>query len=641
MEITHERSGGSRGRADCEPGFFRDGRTSASHCYLYLEQFSFKCRWVGTLSKPFASCNIAAQKRLAMRTSSLLQKVLSLALIGGLFYACTAPAQTSTASLYSIEKEVIADSAAVVSAHPLATRVGIEVLRKGGNAVDAAIAVQFALAVVYPQAGNIGGGGFMVYYRSSSGEIAALDYREKAPAAAHERMYQDSAGNVLIEKSRFGALACGVPGSVDGMWEAHRRYGRLGWASLVDPAVRLAHEGFLITEREAELLNREQDNFRRNNRRATAFVKPTPWKAGDRLVQKELAKTLRLIAQRGRAGFYEGPTAARIEAEMKRQGGLITQEDLRRYRSVWRKPLVFHWRGLRIITMPPPSSGGLLLAQMLMMLGNADLKAEGFHSASAVHRMVEVERRAYADRSRHMADPDFWPVPVDSLLSERYLRTRMTDFNPNRATPSQAIKPGVFRNGVSEETTHLSIVDAEGNAVAVTTTLNDAYGSRVVVAGAGFILNNEMDDFSAKPGVPNLYGAIGGKANAIAPGKRPLSSMTPTIVLRNGTLSLVVGTPGGTTIPTSVFQVLLNVYEFDLPLREAIHSKRFHHQWEPDVLFYEEGAFSEDVLEKLRAMGHNLRQRGAIGRVEAILRQPDGRLRAVADNRGDDAAQGY
>ncbi|MCS7037597.1 MAG: gamma-glutamyltransferase [Saprospiraceae bacterium] len=573
-------------------------------------------------------------------SASYIWRSWLLAVVAGLFHACTAPAQSGVSFSYSIEKEIIADSAAVVSAHPLATQVGVEVLKKGGNAVDAAIAVQFALAVVYPQAGNLGGGGFMVYYNSASGEMTALDYREKAPAAAHERMYLDSAGNVLTVKSRYGALACGVPGSVDGMWKAHRRYGRLKWAALVEPAIELADKGFQITEREAEHLNQERDNFLRHNRRETAFVRAVPWKAGDLLVQKELANTLRRIAQNGRNGFYEGATAALIVAEMKRQGGLITRADLRRYRSVWRKPLVFSWRDLRIISMPPPSSGGLLLAQMLTMLGDTDLRAKGFHSAAAVHQIVEIERRAYADRARHMADPDFWPVPVDSLLDENYLRARMANFDPERATPSQTIKAGVFR-GISEETTHLSIVDAEGNAVAVTTTLNDAYGSRVVVAGAGFILNNEMDDFSAKPGAPNLYGAIGGKANAIAPGKRPLSSMTPTIVLQRGQLSLVVGTPGGTTIPTSVLQILLNVYEFHLPLREAVHSKRFHHQWEPDFIYYEEGAFSADVRERLQAMGHTLRQRGAIGRVEAILRQPDGRLRAVADDRGDDAAGGY
>ncbi len=570
---------------------------------------------------------------------SLLVWRTALALSGIGLYACSTPAQQYIPFPYVIEKERTFDSAAVVSAHPLATKVGVDVLKKGGNAVDAAVAVHFALAVVYPQAGNIGGGGFLVY-RSASGEEAALDFRERAPAAAHERMYQDSLGNVLSEKSRLGALACAVPGAVDGLWAAHRRYGRLPWAELVKPAIYLAEKGFQITEREAQLLNQERHRFIRNNRLTPVFVKAEPWEAGDWLIQKELAVTLGRIADKGRDGFYEGPVAINTVEEVQKQGGIMTLDDLRQYRSVWRKPLVFKWRGLRIITMPPPSSGGVLLAQMLGMLGDADLRTMGFHSADAVHLMIEVERRAYADRAQHMADPDYWPVPVDSLLCPHYLRRRMTTFHPERATPSAQVSAGVFA-GVAEETTHFSIVDAQGNAVAVTTTLNDVYGSRVVVPGAGFLLNNEMDDFSAKPGAPNLYGAIGGKANAIAGGKRPLSSMTPTIVVRDGRLSLVLGTPGGTTIPTSVFQVLLNVYEFGLPLREAVHARRFHHQWSPDVVYVEEGTFSPEVEERLRAMGHMLQPRSPIGRVEAILRRPDGRLLAVADDRGDDAAGGY
>jgi len=554
--------------------------------------------------------------------------------------ACSTWGQSYIPFPYLTEKEIIADSAAVVSAHPLATMVGVDILKKGGNAVDAAVAVQLALAVVYPQAGNIGGGGFMVY-RSASGEVAALDFREKAPARAYDKMYQDSAGNVEPKKSRFGALACGVPGSVDGMYEAHRRYGRLPWAVLVEPAIQLADKGFQITQQEAENLNSERHRFIQYNRLTPVFVKMEPWEAGDWLIQKELAATLRRIADKGRAGFYEGITAQMIEEEMKKQNGLISRQDLRDYRSVWREPLLFEWRNLKIITMPPPSSGGLLLAQMLGMMGDADLSAEGFPSVAVVHRMVEVERRAYADRAECMADPDFWFVPVDSLLLPAYWRARMADFDPHQATPSERIRAGIFGHKKREETTHLSVVDAQGNAVAVTTTLNDSYGSRLVVPGAGFLLNNEMDDFSAKPGAPNLYGAVGGKANAIGPGKRPLSSMTPTIVLRDGQLSLVVGTPGGTTIPTSVFQVLLKVYVFGLPLREAVQGKRFHHQWMPDLLYYEEGAFSEELLEQLRAMGHTPTIRGPIGRVEAVMRQPDGRLRAVADSRGDDAAGGY
>lgn len=539
---------------------------------------------------------------------------------------------------YAIEKEVLADSAAVVTAHPLATRVGLQILRQGGNAVDAAVAVQFALAVVYPQAGNIGGGGFMVY-RAADGQTAALDFREKAPAAATETMYQDSLGNVLPNKSRFGIFACGVPGSVDGMWEAHKKYGHLPWAQLLAPAIELADKGYQVTEREAQQLTDEKVNFIKNSKIVPVFVHMHPWETGDWLIQKELANVLRRIASNGRDGFYTGPTAELIEYEMKRQNGLMTREDLENYHSVWRTPIEFDWRGLHIISMPPPSSGGILLQQMLGMLGDMDLGAAGFQSVPAIHRMVESERRAYADRAKHMGDPDFWDVPQKTLGSPDYLKKRMADFDPEHATPSAGVQAGPAH--VSEETTHFSIVDAAGNAVSVTTTLNDSYGSRVVVGGGGFILNNEMDDFSAKPGAPNLYGAIGGKANAVAPAKRPLSSMTPTIVTRDGQLSLVVGTPGGTTIPTSVYQVILNVYAFGLPLKEAVHNKRFHHQWAPDEIRIEEGAFSEAVIEQLQQMGHTVVERTAIGRVEAILRQPDGKLRAVADDRGDDAAAGF
>lgn len=551
--------------------------------------------------------------------------------------SCTA--QTYIPFPYTIEKDVSAKKGAVVTAHPLATKVGLDILRRGGTAADAAVAVQLALAVVYPQAGNLGGGGFMIYRKAETGETTALDFREKAPAAATETMFQDSAGNVLPNKSRYGVFAAGVPGTVAGLVETHKRFGRLPWADLVAPAILLAEKGYQITEREAKQLNEEKFTFLRNNRITPPFVKVEPWEAGDWLIQKDLAATLWRISNEGRKGFYEGLTAEMIVQEMARKNGPMTAEDLTNYRSVWRKPLEFDWRGLHIIGMPPPSSGGILLQQMLGMLGDADLRADSFHSAAAVHRMAEVERRAYADRSEHLGDPDFWPVPQAGLVHPDYLKARMADFSPEKATPSKGLRAGAPKT--SEETTHISIVDAEGNAAAVTTTLNDSYGSRVVVQGAGFILNNEMDDFSAKPGAPNMYGAIGGPANAVAPGKRPLSSMTPTIVLRDGQLSLVVGTPGGTTIPTSVFQVLLNVYEFGLPLPQAVHAKRFHHQWAPDEIQIEEEALPAGVLEKLQSMGHGIKVRTPIGRVEAIQRLPDGRLRAVADDRGDDAAGGF
>ncbi|MGI9160189.1 MAG: gamma-glutamyltransferase [Saprospiraceae bacterium] len=535
---------------------------------------------------------------------------------------------------YVIQKEVIADSGVVVAAHPLAARVGADILRQGGNAADAAVAVQFALAVVYPQAGNIGGGGFLVY-RAHTGETAALDFREKAPAAAAETMYVDSLGRVMTQKSRFGALACGVPGSVDGMWETHKKYGRLPWAQLVQPAIDFAEKGFQITRQEADNLNKERFNFFRHSSIMPAFARMKDWSEGDWLLQPELGKTLRRIASEGRDGFYKRVVATLIVREIQKEGGLMTMTDLDNYKSVWRKPLEFDWNGLRIITMPPPSSGGILLGQMLGMLAGRMPADTGFHSAEAVHLMAEVARRAFADRATHLGDPDAYPVPVDTLMSAAYLAARMADFNPDKATLSKSVAAGK----ISEQTTHISIVDAEGNAAAVTTTLNDAYGSRLVIPGAGFIMNNEMDDFSAKPGTPNLYGAIGGKANAVAPGKRPLSSMTPTIITQGGKLSMVLGTPGGTTIPGTVFQVILNTYHFKLPLPEAVRATRFHHQWAPDQLFIEEGGLPESVIEQLANMGHTIVPRGPIGRVEAVLIRPDGKRQGVADVRGDDAAE--
>jgi gamma-glutamyltranspeptidase/glutathione hydrolase len=540
---------------------------------------------------------------------------------------------------YTIEKEALGDTGMVVTAHPLATKVGLDILKKGGNAIDAAVAVQFALAVVYPQAGNIGGGGFLIYRDAKGKKTLALDYREKAPAAATKDMYLDSAGNVIPNKSRIGIFACGVPGTVDGMWQAHFYHGRLTWGEVVTPSIDLAEKGFQITEQEAANLNNEKLTFVRNCSLLPAFVKYEGWKAGDWLIQKDLAQTLRRIAGDGREGFYEGPSAMLILKEMNKKGGLITADDLKNYKSVWRTPLEFDWKGLHIITMPPPSSGGIILRQLLGMVDLYPLKSYGFQSAAAVHLMAEAERRAYADRSYHMADPDFWKVPVKTLTDPVYIKDRMKDFKPDTVSWNAAITYGRFKE--SEETTHYSIVDREGNAVSVTTTLNDSYGSRTVVTGAGFILNNEMDDFSAKPGAPNIYGAVGGEANAIAGNKRPLSSMTPAIVTKDGKNWLIVGTPGGTTIPTSVFQVIVNVAEFGLTLPEAVQRKRFHHQWKPNQISVEEGCFSEEVQSKLEKMGHKIVSRSPIGRVDAIIRLPDGKWQGVADHRGDDAAAGY
>jgi gamma-glutamyltranspeptidase / glutathione hydrolase len=539
----------------------------------------------------------------------------------------------------SFVKQAFGKSGMVVSAHPLATEVGLSVLRKGGNAIDAAVAVQLALAVVYPQAGNLGGGGFLVYSNKNGTDIATLDYRERAPIAARRDMYLDSMGRVIPELSQKGRLAAGVPGSVAGIWASHQKYGKLPWASLVQPAIDLAERGFKITEQEANNLNRERVHFLKYNPVPPIQFLREKWTVGQVLVQKDLAKTLKQIQNHGHLGFYAGRVAKKIVNDAQANGGLITQCDLTNYRPIWRKPLVFDYQDLQIISMPPPSSGGILLQQMLGMLSTQNVKAMGFHSVQSVHLMTEIERRAFADRAEHMADPDFWLVPQSQLTEPSYLLKRMENFDAARATESKTVAAGQFSS--SEETTHLSIIDAEGNAVAVTTTLNDSYGSRAVVAGAGFILNNEMDDFSAKPGVPNLYGLVGSQANAIAPSKTMLSSMTPTIVLRNGTISMVVGTPGGSTIPTSVFQTIVNVYDFAKPLKEAVHGPRFHHQHLPDQLFMEKEALTSDVRATLTKMGHKLTERGPIGRVEAIMVLPDGRLEGVADMRGDDHAAGF
>lgn len=548
------------------------------------------------------------------------------------------PAQKYIPFPYEHEKVAEGDHAMVVTAHPLATNVGNDILHAGGNAVDAAVAVQFALAVVYPQAGNIGGGGFVVY-RNKEGETSTLDFREKAPSGATEKMYLDSLDEVIPNKSRLGVLAAGVPGTVDGMWELHQKYGHLPWKDLLAPAIELADKGFQLNEREAHALNEERNAFLHNSPLIPAFVTQHEWEFRDWLIQKDLANTLRSISEKGRDGFYKDGIAALILHTMSKKNGLITKEDLENYHSVWRKPLEFDYKKMHIITMSPPSSGGIILQQLFGMVGQFKLKSMGFHSAASVHLMAEAERRSYADRAEHMGDPDFWKVPVSEITTSSYLKKRMKDYNPKQATPSKDIQAG--KTKVSEETTHYCIVDADGNAISVTTTLNDSYGSRAVVGGAGFILNNEMDDFSVKPGAPNLYGAVGGKANAITGNKRPLSSMTPAIVTKKDKVWMVVGTPGGTTIPTSVFQTIINVSEFGMTLPEALKAGRFHHQWLPDEIFVEENALSEEVLTNLKAMGHTINVREPIGRVEAIIRLPDGKWQGAADTRGGDAAKGF
>lgn len=528
----------------------------------------------------------------------------------------------------------------VVCAYPDAAKVGLDILKKGGNAIDAAVAVQFALAVTLPEAGNIGGGGFMVY-RPAKGNANTLDFREKAPGAASANMYLDSAGNVIAGMSLATHQASGVPGSVDGMVEAHRKYGKLPWADLVQPAVNLAREGFKITKRLASALNRNKADFQKLNPDKTYFIKDATWAEGDLLVQEDLAKTLELIRDKGRAGFYEGIVADQLIAEMQSGKGMITKADLAAYHAKWRKPIIGKYKEYSIITMPPPSSGGIALLQLLKSVETYPIKRYGFNQDSTIQLMVEAERRVYADRSKYLGDPDFFRVPVDSLLKPGYTESRMKSMRWDSATLSSAIQPGTFVGYESDQTTHYSIVDRDGNAVSITTTLNGSFGSKIFVKGAGFLLNNEMDDFSAKPGVPNMFGLIGGKANSIQPGKRMLSSMTPTIVEKNGKLFMVVGTPGGSTIITSVFQTILNVIEFDKSMQSAVAAKRFHHQWLPDQVEVEKEGLDSLVREKLIKKGYKLIDVASIGRVDAILKTQWGYYQGGADPRGDDTKLGW
>ncbi len=538
---------------------------------------------------------------------------------------------------YSIQKTITCSNGAVVSAHPLASKAGVSVLKKGGNAIDAAIATQLALAVVYPGAGNIGGGGFMIA-RLQNGKNIALDYREKAPAAAGRDMYLDANGNPQMNLSQYGHLASGVPGTIAGIF-ASLKYAKLPFKELIAPAIELAEKGFAITESEAKSLNGSKAAFIKYNTVQPAFVKDVPWKEGDTLIQKDLAATLKRIRDLGQKGFYEGETAKLIVEEMQRGKGLVTYDDLKNYQAKERTVLSFPYKGYIIVSMPLPSSGGIIIEQGMKMIADKNIAKMGFHSVEAVHLMVEAERRAYADRAAFMGDADFVKVPVKRLTSDAYIQERMSDYDPTKAGSSTVTKEGRI-NPESEETTHLSIIDKYGNAVSITTTLNGGYGSKTVAGGAGFLLNNEMDDFSVKPGVPNMYGAVGAEANAISPNKRMLSSMTPAIVLKNNKPFIVLGTPGGTTIPTSVYQTLVNMLEFNLSTQDAVWKPKFHHQWLPDEVFVEKG-FPENVIESLKTMGYKVTVREQIGRTEVIKVLPNKKFEAVADNRGNDAAEGY
>ncbi len=559
--------------------------------------------------------------------------------------ACTSQKNSDQQLDACLNKTCISSDAMVVSANKEATRIGVEVLKKGGNAVDAMVAVHFALAVVHPTAGNIGGGGFMVY-RTSTGEAFTLDFREKAPLAATKDMYLDDQNQVIKHLSGTGYLAAGVPGSVAGMVQAHEKFGKLSWAELLSPAIALAENGFAISKTQAQEFNQVMGQFRENSRnpQELALVKESPWQAGDRLVQRQLAATLKRIQQEGKGGFYAGETARLIAEDMRNNKGLITEEDLQQYEAIWREPLTGTFGNYRIISMGPPSGGGVILMQLLRMSQQFPLAKWGFHNTRTVHAMAEMERRVYLDRSQYLGDPDFVKMPLKQILDSGYLSRKAKTISLSRATLSHEIAPmqaTPVRGREHEQTTHYSIIDPEGNAVSVTTTINGAYGAKVFVTGAGFLLNNEMDDFSIKPGVPNMYGLVGGTANAIEPGKRMLSSMTPTIVEKEGNLHMVVGTPGGSTIPTSVYQTILNVIVFDMNMTEAVWAGRFHHQWLPDQISLEEGALPEMVVDSLQILGHSLEGRSSIGRVNAILRRTNGQWEGAGDPRGEDMAGGF
>jgi gamma-glutamyltranspeptidase/glutathione hydrolase len=535
---------------------------------------------------------------------------------------------------------IVTDNGMVVSAHTESSRIGITVLRKGGNAVDAAVATEFALAVCYPEAGNIGGGGFMLI-READGITDLIDYREKASLNASKNMYLDASGNAVEGMSTETHLASGVPGTVDGMLNVQAKYGLLSFKEVIQPAIDLARNGFQVTVDQAADFNNNRERFINRNISTPAFVKNQSWKEGDTLKQPDLARTLERIRDYGRDGFYSGATARLIVKEMQRGNGIITEHDLAGYNSLFRNPVSADYRGYKITSASLPSGGGIILLQVLGMIESYDLKQTGFHTWQSVHLIVEAEKRAFADRSKYLGDPDYNEVPVDKLLNSGYLHERMNNFTMDSAIPSLRIFPGLPLKEESEETTHYSVVDSKGNAVAATTTLNNTFGSGIVVDSAGFLMNDQMDDFSIKQGVPNMYGLTGSEANSIMPGKRMLSSMTPVIVEKDDRLFLVAGSPGGSAIPTSVLQVITDVIDFGMDIRQAVDTGRFHHQWLPDYISYESNSLDSSTVLKLKTMGYELRPRSTIGRVNAIMILSDGRKAGSGDRRGNNSACGY